>query len=253
MISAEIYKLRKSESFWLMLLIIGVLSALFSVVLGVLPAEDLMGMRPETAGEMLMSGFGSIMQNILFLLIGFTVVFINSDFSLLTVRNPLAVGVSRLNYLCAKFVTILIICFLFMTIATIATGLPSLLFAPWGDAFILSNFISTFIIGYLILVAQGTLFMTVALMTRKVGSTLGIIIAYILLDALVAGSLMFAQIDGIFRTLLNIFPSAAGFYLQELALGTAEFGNVLLIVAVSIVMILATGTLAVRNIARKDV
>jgi len=253
MISAEIYKLRKSESFWIMLLVIGALSALFSIGFGVIPADELMGLRPETAGEMMMGSFGSVSQNILFLLIGFTVVFINSDFSAGTVRNPLAVGVSRINYLIAKLCIILITCFVFLVVATLATGLSYLIFEPWGDLFNLSNFLATFAIGYLILVAQGTIFMAVAMITRKIGATLGIIIGYILLDMLVGAFIMLVEIDGALRTVLNILPSPAGMYTAEIAMGTADLGNTLMIITVAAVTIVVAIVLAVRNLIVKDV
>jgi len=253
MISAEVYKLKRSESFWIMLLAIGVLSVIFSVAFGFIPGEELMGMRPETAGEMFMSGFGNITQNILFLLIGFTVVFVNSDFTLGTIRNPLAVGVTRLNYLIAKFITILITCFLFMVVAILATGLPYLIFEPWGDVFNLSNFLATFALGYLILVAQATLFMAIAFITRKVGTTLGIIIGYILFDATVAAFIMMTDIDGIVRTVANILPSAAGFYLAELSMGTAIFGNIMMIVGIAVATIVIASGLAIKSLTSKDV
>jgi len=253
MISAEVYKLKKSESFWIMLLVIGMLSAMFSVAFGLIPGEELLGMRPETAGEMFMSGFGNVTQNILFLLIGFTIVFINSDFTLGTIRNPLAVGVTRLNYLIAKFVTILMTCLLFMVVAILATGLPYLIFEPWGDVFNLSNFLASFAIGYLILVAQATLFMAIAFITRKVGTTLGIIIGYILFDAIVGAFIMMVEIEGIVRTLANILPSSAGFYLAELSMGTADFGNIMMIVAVATLTMVVASGLAIRSLTTKDI
>jgi len=253
MISAEVYKLKKSESFWIMLLVIGVLSAMFSVAFGVIPAEELMGMRPESAGEMFMTGFSTITQNILFLLVGFTIVFINSDFSSGTIRNPLSVGVSRVHYFIAKFITILMTCFLFAVVGVLATGVPYLLFEPWGDVFNLSNFLASFAIGYLILVAQATLFMTIAFITRKVGSTLGIIIGYMLFDATVGAFIMVVEIDGIVRTLANILPSSASFYIAELSMGTANFGNVMMIVTIAAGTILVTSLFAIRSLTTKDV
>jgi len=253
MISAEFYRLKKSESFWIMLLVVAVLSAMFSVAFGFIPAEELMGMRPESAGEMFMTGISTIKQNILFLLIGFTVVFINSDFTAGTIRNPLAVGVLRIHYFIAKFVTILATCFLFAIVGVLATGLPYLIFEPWGDVFNLANFLASFAIGYLILVAQATLFMSIAMMTRKIGATLGIIIGYILFDATASAFIMMVEIDGIIRTLANILPSPAGFYLAELSMGTAEVGNVMIIVIVAILTIVVASLLAISHLKRKDV
>lgn len=253
MISAEVYRLKKSESFWIMLLVIGVLSAMFSVAFGLIPSEQLMGMRPESAGEMFMTGFSSITQNVLFLLIGFTIVFINSDFTSGTIRNPLAVGVSRINYLAGKLVTILLTCLLFSVVGVLATGLPYLIFEPWGDMFNLSNFLASFAIGYLILVAQATLFMMIAFLTRKVGATLGIIIGYILFDATLGAFIMMVEIDGIIRTLANILPSPAGFYLGELSMGTAEFGNVMVIVVIAVATIVVASAIALRSLIKKDV
>jgi len=254
MISAELYRLRKSKSFWIMLAVVIGMSAFMSIIFGIIPpADDLMGMRPGSTGEMLMGTIPTNIQTILFILVAFIIVFICSDFDSGTVRNPLAVGVSRLEYYTAKFVGMLITCAVF-TIATIlATGLPYLMFEPWGDLFNFTYFIASVGIGYLILVAQATLFMTVGIVARKIGATLGILLGYLVLDMIISAFIMMLEVEGILRTLANVLPSPAGFYLGEITTGTANFGNVMMVVVVSVVMIVVLSVLAIGHLTKKDV
>ena len=253
MISAELYKLRKSKSFWIMLVIAAGMAAFTSIVFGLLPAEDLMGMRPESASEMLIGAVPMNLATILYILVFVVVVFVNSDFDSGTIRNSLAVGVSRLEYYVAKFVMILITCAAFVIVTVLATGLPYLAFEPWGDMFNFGNFIASVGVGYLILVAQGTLFMAVALMVRKVGLTVGIVLGYLVLDMIVGGFMAMIELGDVLRALANIFPSPAGIYLMGLSLGTADFSNVLIVILVSVVMIAVMSLLAIKNLVKRDV
>jgi len=253
MISAELYRLRKSKSFWIMLAVVAGMAAFMSIVFGILPADELMGLRPESASEMLIGSIPMNIQTMLFILVGFIVVFVCSDFDSGTVRNPLAVGVSRLEYYIAKFVGMLITCAIYVVITVLATGLPYLAFEPWGDMFNFTNFIGSVGIGYLILVAQATLFMTVGMMARKIGTTLGIVLGYLVLDMIISAFIMMVEVEGILRTLANILPSPAGFYLGEISTGTANFGNVMMVVVVSIAMIIVLSVVTVRSLVKKDV
>ena len=253
MISAELYKLRKSKSFWIMLAIVVGLSVMISVVFGIIPANELMGMRPESASAMLIGALPMNISNMLFILVGFIVVFISSDFDSGTIRNPLAVGVSRLEYFIGKFVTILITCAVFVVATLLATALPYLLFEPWGDAFNVTNFIASVGVGYLILVAQATLFMAIAMMGRRIGVTLGIIMGYLVLDMIIGAIIVMINIEGILRTLANILPTPAGYYLSGLAVGVADFGNVMMVIVVSVVMMIVVSVLAIGSLIKKDI
>jgi len=253
MISSELYRLRKSKSFWIMLVVVAGMAAFTSVVFGLLPAEDLMGMRPESASAMLAGAIPMSMQTILFILVGFIVVFVCSDFDSGTIRNPLAVGVSRLEYYISKFVGILITCAIYIVITVIATGLPYLAFEPWGDGLNLANFMGSVGIGYLILVAQATLFMAIGMMARKIGATLGIVLGYLVLDMIISAFIMMVEVEGIVRSLANIFPSAAGFYLGEVTIGAASIGNVMMVIVVSVVLIVVMSLLAIGSLVKKDV
>jgi len=262
-VSSEFYKLRKSTGFWIMILIAGVLAVFTSLLLGlmpfILPGEDLtiMGLQPGSVSEVLNNAMSSNISNILFILVGFTIVFINSDFSSGTVRNPLAIGISRLEYYIGKFVTVLITCAAFVVVTTLGTALPYFLFEPWGDAFSFLPFISGLAIGYLILVTQATLFVSVALMMRKLGATLGIVIGYLVLDMIIGGFFMVvtmtSDVNPVVRGLLNIFPTPAAFYIGEVSAGIADVGNVILLIAVSLGVIIVMSLLAVRSLVRKDV
>ena len=253
MISAELYKLRKSNSFWIMITVAVLVAAMGSVMFGTLSADDLMGLRPESASEMLNTAIPMNIQTILFILVGFTIVFVTGDFESGTVRNPLAVGVSRLEYYMAKFIGILIICAVFIIVTLLATVLPYFMYEPWGDAFIFGNFMASVGVGYLILVAQATLFMAVGMMMRKFGATLGIIMGYLVLDMILSAFIMMVEVEGFLRTLANILPSPAGFYLGYLAIGEANFGNVMMVVVISIAMIVVFSLLALGSLVRKDV
>ena len=253
MISAELYKLRKSKSFWIMIAIVVGISAFMSIVFGLAPADEMMGMRPESASEMLNGALPMNIQIILFILVGFVIVFVCSDFDSGTVRNPLAVGVSRVEYYIAKFVGVLITCAIFVVVTIIATVLPYLMFEPWGDAFNFGNFMASVGIGYLILVAQSTLFMGIGMGMRKIGATLGIILGYLVLDMIISSFILMMEVEGLLRTLANILPSPAGYYLGYLTIGEANFGNVMMVVVVSLAMIVVMSLLAVGSLVKKDV
>ena len=253
MISAELYKLKKSRSFWIMLAVVAGIAVFVSVVFGVISLEEAEDIRPESASMMFMIGLPFHIQTILFFLVGFTVVFINSEFDSGTIRNPLAIGISRMNYFIAKFVSILIMCLAFATVAVLATGLPYLLFEPWGDMFHLSNFLASFALGYLILVAQATLFTTVAFITRKIGATLGIVLGYIVFDMMATAFIGLLEVDGFLLRVANILPGPAGAYVENVSMGEADFSNVLIVAGVSITMIVLTSGLAIRNLKTKDV
>ena len=253
MISAELYKLRKSKSFWNMLGVVAGIAIFVSVVFGVVSGEDVAEIRPESASMMFMNGLSLHVQTILFFLVGSTVVFINSDFDSGTIRNPLAVGISRTNYFISKFVAILITCFAFAIVVILATSLPYLLFESWGNMFNLSNFLANFGLGYLILVAQATLFMTVGLVTRKIGATLGIVLGYLVFDMMASAFIGLLEIEGIIRSVANMLPSPAGMYLENLSLGTADFGNVMMVVVVSVGLIVVASVLSVGSLIRKDI
>ena len=253
MISAEFYKLRKSRSFWIMLAVVAGMAVFMSVVFGIIEAEDVMGMRPESTSEMFISALPMHISTILFILVGFIIVFINSDFESGTVRNSLAVGISRFEYYMAKFVMILITCVAFVIAAVLATGLPYFIFEPWGDMFNLTNFMASVGVGYLILVAQATLFMVIALTTRKIGATLGIVLGYLVFDMIASAFMVMLDVNDVLRTVANVLPSPAAYYLTALSNGTANFGNVMLVVVVSSALIVVVSLLAVRNLVKKDI
>lgn len=253
MISAEFYRLRKSKSFWIMIAVAAGLAVFSSVLFGAVPAEDLMGMRPESASEMLNGAMSGNLSNILFILVAFTVIFINGDFSAGTVNNPLAIGITRWNFYIAKFVMLLITCAAFVVAIIIGTVLPYLIFEPWGDAFNFVNFLTGVGLGYLILVAQATLFIAVAILTRNLGATLGIVLGYLVLDMIVGAMILVMEVEGLGRTLANILPTPAGYYLAYLAIGEANFGNVMMVVAVSVVMIIVASLVAVGSLVKKDI
>jgi len=253
MISAELYKLRKSKGFWIMIAIAAGLAAFVSIAFGAIPAEDLMGMRPASASEMLNGALSGNISGILFILVGFTVVFINGDFDSGTVRNPLAIGVTRCAYYTAKFVAILVTCAAFIVVTMLATVLPYFIFEPWGDAFNLLNFLSSTGVGYLILVAQATLFMTVALVTRKLGATLGIVLGYLVLDMIIGAFILMMETSSLVRTLANILPTPAAYYLAYLSIGEANFGNVMMVIVISVAMIGVLSLVAVGSLVKKDI
>jgi len=262
-ISSEFYKLRKSTGFWIMIFIAGVLAIFTSLMFGllpiILPNDDFaaMGLQPASVSEILNSAMSSNISNILFILVGFTIVFINSDFSSGTIRNPLAIGISRVEYYFGKLVTVLVTCAAFVIVTTLGTALPYFLFEPWGDAFSFLPFLSGLAIGYLILVTQATLFMAVALIMRKLGATLGIVIGYLVLDMIIGGFVMVvamtAEVNPVIRGLLNIFPTPAAFYIGEVSAGVADVGNVILLIAVSVGVIVVMSLFAIRSLSKKDV
>jgi len=254
MISAELYKLRKSKSFWIMLAVVVGFSGFMSVIFGVMPAEDLMGLRPESASEMLIGALPSNIQPIIFVLVVFVVLLVNTDFDSGTHRNPLAVGVTRLEYFIAKFVAVVIACAVFVVAAVMTTGLVYLAFEPWGDMFNFGNFIASIGVGYLILLAQGTLFMAVALITRKLGATLGIVFGYLVLDMIVGTFIvMMEETSDVVRMLANILPGPAAYYLTGLATGIADTGKVIMVIVVSVVMIIVLSVVSVRSLVKRDV
>lgn len=253
MISAELYRLRKSKSFWIMLAVVIGMAAFMSILFGIIPADELMGMRPESASAMLMDAIPMNIQTMLFILVPFIIVFICSDFDARTICNSLAVGVTRVAYYTAKFVGMLITCAIFIIAAILATALPYLMFEPWGDMFNLTNFIASVGVGYLILVAQATLFMAVGIIVRKVGATLGILLGYLVLDMLISTFILMLEVEGIMRSLANILPSPAGAYLGALTTGTANFGNVMMVVVASVAMIVVLSGLAIGHLTKKDV
>lgn len=260
-VSSELFKLRKSIGFWIMILIAGVMAIFSSVLMGLLPmmlpGEDLMGLNPGSVSEILNMALSSNISNILFILVGFTIVFMNSDFTAGTIRNPLAIGISRLEYYIGKFIIILITCLAFVIVVIIGTALPYFLFQPWGDSFHFANFMAGLGIGYLILVTQATIFSTVALITRKTGATLGIVIGYLVLDMIVGGFVMvremFGDINTVVRGLLNIFPTPAGVYLNEVSMGIADVGNVIALIIVSVALTALMSALAIRSLNKRDI
>lgn len=260
-VSSEFYRLKKSTGFWIMILIAAALAIFTSVVFGLLPilipGEDFTGLAPASVSEFLNGAMGANVSNILFILVGFTIVFINSDFTSGTVRNPLSIGISRIEYYVGKFSTILVICGAFVVVTLLGTTLPYFFFEPWGDAFSFVPFISGVGLGYLILVTQTTLFVCIALMVRKVGATLGIIIGYLVLDMIISGFVMVVtmttELNPALRGFLNIFPTSGGFYLDAVSQGTADVGNVMLLIGVSITVIVTMSLLAIRSLTKKDV
>lgn len=261
-VSSELYRLRKSTGFWIMVLVAGFLAALSSVLMGVLPlmvpGEDLTGLAPESVSQMLNSAMGSNISSLLFILVGFVVVFITSDFSAGTVRNPLAIGISRLEYVVGKFVSILVTCACFVVVTLVATALPYFAFAPWGgENFYMAHFLGGVAIAYLILVTQASIFTMVAMFMRKTGATLGIAIGYLVVDMLVGAfvtvSAMFMDINVFIRGLLNILPTPAGVYLNEVSIGVADTTNVLLLIGVSVFIMAVTAWLSITTLSKKDV
>jgi len=254
MISAEGYKLRKSKSFWIMLGVIVGMAAFVSVVFGI-SSEELMetGMRPDTVGEMLGVMAGLMTTIILFMLVGFTITFISGDFETGVIRNPFAVGTKRIHYLMAKFVMILIACGIFLVAGIGVAGLTYMAFEPFGTGFDLSNFLMGVGASYLSLVAQATLFMAVAVMTRKVGATLGIVLGYIVFDLLVGTFVTMLEVEGIVARLASFLPSGSEGISHALSAGTAYGSDVMLFVAMMTGLMIVSTFLAVNHLRSKDV
>jgi len=254
MISAEFYKLRKSRSFWVMLGVIIGMAAFVSVVFGIAPAEMVeMGLRPETTGEMLGVIAGLMSTIIIFMLVGFTTSFISSDFETGTIRNPLAVGAKRIHYLIAKIAMILMACAVFLVAGISVAGLIYLAFEPFGAGFNVGNFVMGVGISYLSLVAQATLFMAIAVMTRKIGTALGIMLGYIVFDLLAGTFVGMLEVEGVVARLASLLPSGAEGISNAVSAGMANTGDVMLFVVMMAGLMIAATLLAVKNLGTKDV
>jgi len=252
-ISSEFYKLRKSKGFWIMVVVVAAMAALSSVVFGLLSAEELMGMRPESGSAMLIGALPMNIGTMLWFLVGFVVIFINFDFESGCIRNPLAIGITRVQYYGAKFVMGLLTCFIFVVVTLVAATLPFAVMEGWGDGLDVGAFLASVGVGYLILVAQVTLFMSLAMMLRKIGPTLGALIGYLVLDMMISAFMVFVELGDVLRGLANVLPSPAGFYLSGLSTGDAYFGDVMWVVVVSIAVIVVMSLLAIRSLTRRDV
>jgi len=258
MISSEFYRLRKSNIFWLLPLILAGIAVLLGVVLGTLPDGEMgmggMGtMRPDNASGMLAFALPLNISNILWLLIGFTIVFISSDFSAGIIRNSLSVGVSKVEYYISKFVMVLIMCAVYSVVVIAVTTLTYTMFEPWGTGINIGDFLASVGLAYLILVAQAILFMAIALITRSVGASIGIILGYVILDSIIGSAVGMFELSTVVRTLANIFPSPAGFYLFELSHGTADLGDIMLVVMVALGTIVISSLLAIMSLTKKDI
>ena len=254
MISSEFYKLRKSRSFWIMLAVIAGMALFISIVFGV-SSEQLMetGLRPDTVSEMLATAAGLNSTIILFMFVGFTITFISSDFDLGIIRNALAVGTKRTHYMIAKFVMILITCAAFLIVGVGVAGLAYMPFEPFGTGFSFVNFLLGVGVSYLNLVAQATLFMAVAIMTRKIGATLGIVLGYIVFDLLVGTFVMMLEVEGFAARLASFLPSGSEAVSYAVSTGTANIGDVMLFVAMMVGLIVVASVLAIRNLVTKDI
>jgi len=189
---------------------------------------------------------------ILFMFVGFTITFISSDFDSGTIRNSLAVGIRRIHYLIAKFVMILVTCAAFIIAGVGVAGVTYSLFEPFGSDFMVGNFLMSVGVTYLSLVAQATLFMAVAVITRKIGSTLGIVLGYIVFDLLVGTFMMMLEVEGILARLAGFLPGGSEAVSGALATGTANTGDVLLFVTMMVGLIVISSVFAIRNLITKD-
>jgi len=252
-ISSELYKLRKSKGFWIMVAVVAAVAVLSSVVFGVLSAEELPGMRPESGSAMLIGALPMNIGSMLWFLVGFVIIFISFDFESGCIRNPLAIGVTRVQYYGAKFIMALLTCFVFVFVTLVGATVPFTIMEGWGNGLDVGAFLASASVGYLILVAQVTLFMSLAMILRKIGPTLGILIGYLVLDMVVSGFMVFAELNDVLRGLANVLPSPAGFYLNGLSTGDAYFGDVMWVVVVSMVVIVVMSALAIRSLTRRDV
>jgi len=257
MISAEFYKLRKSKSFLLMLAVVAGTAIFVSVVFGVAAnSPELMelGIRPDTVGQMMEQAAGMMSQILIFILVGFTITFISNDFDSGTIRNPFAVGAKRIHYLVAKVVMILITCAAFLFAGIGIAGLAYLPFAPIGTDFALGHFLAGIGITYLSLVAQTTLFMVIAVITRKVGTALGIILGYIIFDLLVGTFVMMLEIqNGIVARLASFLPHGVGPVSGAVSAGTAYTSDILIFVAMMAGLIVVSAVFATRSLVKKDI
>jgi len=254
MISAEFYKLRKSRSFWIMLAVILGMAAFMSIVLGI-SSEELMetGMRPDTVGEMLETAAGLMTTIILFMLVGFTITFMSNDFDSGTIRNSFAVGTKRIHYLVAKFVMILIACAVFLIAGISVAGLAYMPFESFGTGFNFGNFLMGIGISYLSLIAQATLFMAIAVMARKIGATLGIVLGYIVFDLLVGTFVTMLEVEGIVARLASFLPSGSEAVSHAVSTGTAYTSDVVIFVVMMVGLVVVSSLLAVRNLVKKDI
>ena len=253
MISAEFYKLRKSKSFLIMLGVIAGMAAFISVVFGISPEELAeTGLRPDTVSEMLGVATGLNTTIILFMFVGFTITFISNDFESGTIRNPLAVGTKRMHYWIAKFVMILIACAAFILAGTGVAGLAYSLFEPFGAGFNVGNFLMSLGVTYLSLVAQATLFMAVAVITRKIGATLGIVLGYLVFDMLAGTFVGILEVEGIVARLVGFLPGGSAAVSEALSAGTAYARDVTLFVAMMAGLIVLSAILGTRSLIKKD-
>jgi len=228
-----------------------------SVVLGMAPDELMemeMAMRPETVSEMMVFAAGFMSQVLVFMFVGFTIAFISSDFESGTIRNPFAVGVGRVHYLVAKFVMILITCAAFLIAGIGFAGLAYLPFEPLGTDFDFGLFLAGVGITYLGLVAQTTLFMAVAVVTRKIGTSLGIILGYITFDLLVGTFVMMLGVEeGLVARLASFLPHGAGPVSNAVAVGAANTSDVIVFVAMMAGLVVVSAALGVRSLVKKDI
>jgi len=256
MISAEFYRLRRSRSFWIMVAVIAGMSAFTSIVFGVSAnSAELMetGLRPDTVGEMLEVSAGLMTTITLFMFVGFTITFISSDFDSGIIRNPLAVGTERIHYLIAKFIMILITCGVFLIVGIGVAGLAYMPFESFGTGFNSGNFLLGVGVSYLNLVTQATLFMAVAIITRKIGATLGIVLGYIVLDLIAGTFVTMLEVEGILARLASFLPSGSEAISNAVSTGTAYTGDVMTFVVMMVGLIVAASVFAIRNLVTKDV
>jgi ABC-type transport system involved in multi-copper enzyme maturation permease subunit len=202
---------------------------------------------------MLIAALPMNIGTMLWFLVGFVIIFINFDFESGCIGNPLAIGITRAQYYGAKFVMALLTCFIFVVVTLVAATLPFAVMEGWGDGLDVGAFLASAGVGYLILVAQVTLFMSLAMMLRKIGATLGVLIGYLVLDMVVSGFMAFVELSDVLRGLANVLPSPAAFYLNGLSTGDAYFGEVMWVVVVSVVVIVVMSALAVGSLTRRDI
>ena len=261
LIAAELFKLRKSKSFLIIVCVVIGLSVLTGIVFALLDIiidtdmPELEGMFATDGGQMLLTSLPMSLGNIMWVLAAFTAIFISGDFESGCIRNPLSVGFSRVHFYLTKFLLIMISNFIFVILTVLFTTLPFVLINGWGETPDFGVFFSVLAVGYLITVAQATIFAGIAFLTRKLGAAIGIGIGYLIVDAIIVAVLGIAgaHLPDFLLSLANILPSAAGMRVSEIAMGVAAGNDLWIMIVISFISIIIWAAISILSLQKRDI
>jgi len=263
LLSAELFKLRKSLSFYITLLITIGLATFFGFIyafmydqiqaeMGNLDTGGMTIAMPSNGGEMLLNALPMNLGTVMLLVAIFSAILISGEFDSGCVRNPLSVGLSRMQFYLTKFIVLLIVSLLFTIITVAASTLIFTAILDWGTTPDLGLFASSFGTSFLILIAQVALFSLIAFLTRKLGATIGIIMGYWVLDQLISVVLMYIKSDFLI-SLTRIFPTAGGAKVTEVIYGTSSQSDLWYIAILSIGLIIAYSVVSIITLQKRDI